>query len=295
MRLLTTLLLALTITSLSAQRINWDTFDNMHFNKCIIKKINSARTENVSFDSTCFQAAEMHGLYLVNNKMTSEEFATESNNTYGGHLELSSKVTKTMNQRLSYFRGKSVYAAEVCAILKARKGETYCELADRVLSQYLSSELHRPFFFMDELSAVGGTIHVTESGQIYSVIVFAHPYTGPTLIPAGNEEAIYDSVLAVRDSIYQENLRKGWVDKLEDGEVMEFFLMEYESKRSVNIQLGLSTDTILGIDYNTYLICQLVYETKKSNSPKTLLETYNEITADLAERKATYESQKKPL
>ena len=91
-----------------SEKINWKHFDKESFNHFFIKKVMKLRKgSKLSFDSTCYLAAELHGLYLANNKISITEFSEKKEGTYGAHLERLSPFTKTMNQRLSFFRKRT--------------------------------------------------------------------------------------------------------------------------------------------------------------------------------------------
>ena len=181
-------------------------------------------------------------------------------------------------------------------MLNTSKGETYEKLSDRVIDQYLSSTPHRKIVMGKNAPFFGASIHTTEQGVVYSVIVFSS--TSFTKIPnedIARSNKIYDSILNIRDSVYTEKFNKGWGDEVKRKDVMSTFLSDYETRVGINKKLRIETEAVNGINNIIYLICKSIHPYKVYESDKSAQAVHALIEQDLKERKAKYNAQKKPL
>jgi len=153
--------------------IDWSNFDTNKYNDMLIGEIQKVRTSNIECDSVVCGAAKMHGLYLCENKTDFKLFSENRN----GHQEPMSPLSKNLSDRIRYFNMSELHfdpnkgGGEVCAMSSGHEFNTYSELIGRVMSTYKKSKDHWGIITSNG-NVAGGSIHLSENGNMYSVIVF---------------------------------------------------------------------------------------------------------------------------
>ena len=109
---------------------------------------------------------------------------------------------------------------------------------------------------------------------------------------ASEYDQVYDSVLKKQQNIYSEKFISGLSEKKTNKQIMESFLFNYECKKMILIKLESDQDLILGINHETYLVCDYV---NKIDNKLNFESVHLIIIQDLMKRRKKYKEEKRPL
>ena len=209
------------VLSNPSEVIDWANFDNDRYNSMLINEIQKFRSSHIECDSVVYHAAEMHGLYLCESKADFKSFEKYRE----GHQESGFSLSKNLSDRIRFFNMSEIHfdpnkgGGEVCAMFYGHNFNTYPELVNEVLSTYKKSKEHWGIVTKNG-NVAGGSVHLSEDGYVYSVIVF------------------YDKKEINGD------IHKSIVSKILDG-TMDSLYADYKSKRVIEY------DSVLG-EYEDY-------------------------------------------
>lgn len=289
MKYITYLMIIINFNSFS-ETINWKDFDFKKLNNITKNLINKKRKTPVSFDSTCFLAAEAHGLYLVNNKVLYEDFCKPLDNTFISHLEPKNKYLNTMGQRLSYFRNKNSASFEICSYLELHKNTTYEHLANKIIHDFMQSEPHANVIKDEELKFFAISSHISEDGTVYSVIVFSKDNI---VFKKQKTEVIYQIYLYKTKELINKNSQiypKEWSNK----KLLTQLLIEYETRTQLYIDNGLSVNNVLNLTYDEFVICNFIHQFI-IHQEDNFVNIQEFILKDIEFRHKLYKETKKPF